>query len=135
MTNKAFEREELKRFRERFDEVMKPLLEEFNVSIRLGGITFNPSYFKGSLMVSRNIEGAEVANPFAGAFVDCAPLHGLKKEALGKTFTTPSGTYKITGYKKSARKYPFIAEDVKTGKSYKFTKFQVRGYIDQSLIA
>jgi len=59
-------------------------------------------------------------------FARSAPLIGLKPEDYGKTFTTYGGkTYRVTGINLRRAKYPVSAEDVNTGKGFKFPAAQV----------
>lgn len=121
-----FDKEELRKFREAFDKVKGQLEKDFDVAIELGRITHNPSSFSGKITVSKNVEGTVVQSPYAGPFMDNLWRHGLKKEDLGRTFTTGSGTYRIMGYNKSAKKYSIIAENVDTGVSFKFSAVTVK---------
>lgn len=59
-------------------------------------------------------------------FVKYADLYGLSKDDFLAEFRSNGTLYRITGFKPRASKYPVLAEDVKTGKTYKFPAEKVK---------
>ena len=49
-----------------------------------------------------------------------APSYGVSADALGKTFESRGETFRLTGLNPNRPKYPFNAERVRDGKSFKF---------------
>ena len=79
------------------------------------------------LLVTETNGDGEVLDSAAKDLDKYAFRHGLGEGLYGREFTNGSDTFRICGYKPKSRKYPFIAENVATGKRYKFMTHTVSG--------
>ena len=117
-------------------EVLKQALEEFgekeNLVVDLGSATFGNSNVTFKLNLNEVSGDGSVLTREAVAFQRAARLYGLQPEDLGRVFRSPSGKrFKITGLNTRAHKYPIQAEEVGTGKRFKFPSHAVVGnFID-----
>lgn len=68
----------------------------------------------------------ETADGVDGAEAEFKRMTPIFKHTFGKTLYVGGKNLKIVGYSAKARKYPFIGEDVDTGKRYKITVEQMR---------
>lgn len=55
-----------------------------------------------------------------------AAMYNLPKDGIGKTFKSGGSEFKICGIEPRKHKYPVIAEEINTGKKYKFSMEQIR---------
>lgn len=118
---KEFNRENLRVLRARMSEALAPVAEEFGLSMELGRMGYQSSNFSVKVEVSTKGENGEVYNKDAEAFGICSKWVGIKAEALGETFNSGDSTYTLTGWKPRSPKYPVLATEVSTGKTFKFT--------------
>tara|TARA_B100000614_G_C14333991_1_gene405956 strand:+ start:240 stop:653 length:414 start_codon:yes stop_codon:yes gene_type:complete len=81
--------------------------------------------------VSATNEDGTVETKEASDFKKLASLYGLSPDDLGREFTTWDGkTFKITGLKRTRRKYPISA--TMNGKSYKFPAEQIKQHLQRT---
>jgi len=121
---KSFDRQTIRLLRERIDSALRPLAQEYGISITAGNASFSAENVRLKLELAvigeNGVESAQVVE-----FRKYAPLLGLKAEDLGKTFLFNGKPYTIVGAKLSSRKYPILAKN-KNGKVYKFQAHDVK---------
>lgn len=104
------------------EEALRPIAEKYGLTLDQKGRTYRrdalPVMFQ--LLVTEKDEDGNALSAMAKDFQNMAPLFGLEPDDLGKEFTRAGKTFRITGLKPRSRKYPVLAENVKTGKTYKF---------------
>lgn len=78
---------------------------------------------EATMLASRKLEvkASTVANEFRWQ----APLLGLREDALGVIFVMRGKAYRVTGLATNRPKYPINAEQVDTGKGFKFPRSTV----------
>lgn len=91
---------------------------EENVSIAFGSISFNSAYYTTSMKVTTLEKNEKVSNVHTAI---CKSL-GFTQNILGMTFEGKNGLYRIYDIKTRNRKYPIIAECLRDGRSFKFSK-------------
>ena len=98
-------------------EAIAAIAAKHGVTASAGTASFDP--YAGSMRVKVEFQ---VAGAAEGNFArDCRALGTtVQAEDLNREFTTLSGqTYRLTGINLRAPKYPFLATEIATGKSYK----------------
>lgn len=73
-----------------------------------------------------NDSTGELQTPESRDYEVYAFSYGLKKEWLGQEFSSGRKRFKVHGLKTRSHKYPVLAQDLATGKIYKFTANQVK---------
>jgi hypothetical protein len=115
----------LKFFRTKFSNAIKDLEEEFGIGITLGGISYDSDGFRSTMQVININEDEKGKDPkviqMERDWKEWCGAYGFKESDLGKQFESNGRTFAITGIKPKSRKYAIIADDVRTGGSYKFT--------------
>lgn len=117
-------KKDLTRLREEIDMHLKPLADQFNLTIKAGGAKFesNGEYCDFKLTLTRQGKPGEIVGKAAADFKSCADALGLKPTDLGREFTDSDQQYRITGAKPGSVKYPILAvrlEHGVDGKTYK----------------
>ena len=103
-------------------EALQAVAEKHGLDISVVSGSFNPTCYKARLSFA--VKGD---NGVPKDFARNAERLGLDPNCYGKTFTTFSGkSFRITGINLRRRKYPVSAEQVSTGKSFKFPVSQVK---------
>lgn len=112
------ERGHVKALRGLMSKALEPLAEVWGVHINVGNANYTDSNvtFKVSVSLKRN---GEILTPEAEEFKLMAPIHGLDPDDLGKNFIWRGEAFTLKGYKRRAKKYPFIGERG-DGKKFKF---------------
>ena len=114
-------RQAIKPIFEDAESALQMVAERYGLTLKRESGSFTATAFTVKFTFQCETEGGIPAD-----FVRLAPLYALTPEDFGKEFTTPSGTYRITGINPRRRKYPISGECVRTGKGYKFTESAVR---------
>lgn len=68
-------------------------------------------------------------------FLKYASVYGLSESDFLAEFDSNGNRFRITGFKPRAVKYPVLAENVRTGKTYKFTAETVKAALARSRAA
>ena len=108
-------------------EVEKELAKfksKYGITVKRGNGKFSSTNFTLKIDLGLMVDG-KVVDKYAEAWKKNAYFYGMNKGWLGKTFVSKGKTFKITGWNKSAHKYPVIAETLK-GKAYKFTSDSIK---------
>ena len=108
---------------ERLVEKLNSLAEELGLSLDFGGVKYNTTNgtFKTSITLT-----CEADNGMPISFEHDAPRVGLEKSDFGKVFNYNGNSYEIVNIKPKNRKYPIIVNQLRNGKTYKFSSFQVK---------
>ena len=121
---KKFDRPTLRKFREDFASAVKSFADKNGVVISLGNIKFSDAQFtaKMEVVLAPNASGMSAQEVIGRKSLDLEGVFfGLTADDYGRTFKNWDGKlYKLTGVKSSRPKYPIVAEQVGTGKTYKF---------------
>jgi hypothetical protein len=120
-----FDRTNLGLLRSDLEAALAGVAKKYGVSLNLGAGRFS------SDNVTFKLEGAViraegVVTKEAAAFKSYAEIWGLEPGDLGKTFVQGRKTFQIVGAKPSSHKYPILAKELGTNKSYKFTVADIR---------
>ena len=113
---------QVKKFRADFEAMLTVLQKDTGMKIDLGNIRFSPDghlTFKGTASVKG--EGNTFVCPYAIALNEQIESYGFSKDIIGKPTKYQGETYKLVGLKTKNRKYPFIAENLDNGKTYKMS--------------
>tara|TARA_B100001250_G_scaffold218220_1_gene187249 strand:+ start:10933 stop:11349 length:417 start_codon:yes stop_codon:yes gene_type:complete len=110
-------------------EALASVAKKHGITLKRKSCTYDP--VKGEVPVAFKFvvqqldEAGSVIDPMEVEFKRLATYFGLEPNDYGREFSTFNGTYRLTGIKTRAKKYPFIAEDVVTGKLFKFGRQQI----------
>ena len=125
--------------REDLNAAFKAVAAKHGVDFTLGTIRFNADTMGVKLTGVRRGAGGTSATTTVSP-----ELVALKKKAylLGatfdetKTYSSPSlGRVRVIGFKAAAKKYPFIVQQVSTGKRYKITSFSAKDIVANGAVA
>ena len=112
-----FSKPSVKALRERLDEsmfgnsVIKPILEELGVNARLGNAKFDDDRVTFQLV----IENKDALREIERDLPDKALWNGLDTTKIGKH---KGKSYSLVGWKRRARKEPWVVQDLATGTEY-----------------
>ena len=115
-------------------EALAPIAEKYGLVLDRKGRTYHhdalPVMFQ--MLVKKTDEDGNVITADGKAFIEQAVFYGLKPEDLGQEFTSRGKKFRITGLKPRSRKYPVLAEEVATGKTYKFPAEAVKAGLSRA---
>lgn len=97
------------------------IAREENVDISFGSCSYNSAKYTTTMSVRTKTITARVVN----ANETLSKSYGFDSNIIGRTFTTPTGTFVIKDIKTRNRTYPVLA-DCSNGKSYKFSVAQIK---------
>lgn len=110
-------KENLKKFRQDFNEFIKDFAEKNNCSIRLGNISFEEHSFTAKLEVESNSVSKEERG--RADFERACSLFGFEKDDYYQIFKDRKGReYRLVGFNLRASKNTIRIKDVKTGDEY-----------------
>ena len=113
------------------DDVRKALsavADKYGIKLERKGYTYSPDHLPMGyrFITVETSEDGEVLDSAAKDLDRYAYRHGLGEGLYGREFTNGVDTFRVCGYKPKSHKYPFIAENVKSGKKYKFAAQTVK---------
>jgi len=107
---------------EECQKALAPIAEKYGLTLDRKGRTYQhdalPVMFQ--LLIKETTEDGTVLTAAGKDFQKYAALYGLKAEDFGREFRHQGETFRISGFKPKSRKYPVLADNVKTGKTFKF---------------
>ena len=113
--------------RNKIEELLKPIEEEFNIKVSLNGGRFSNTMYNPKIELSIiNDEGGIAETKERTDYKRNCVFFDLKEEYLDQSFTVAGTEYLVVGLKPRSRKYPIIAKDTRSNKSYKFGADTVR---------
>jgi hypothetical protein len=131
-----FTRANVRSLMDEVEEVLKPLAEKHGLVLDRKGKSFYrdsvPAMFQ--FLVRVEDEDGNALDSKAQEFKKNATRVGLKADDLGREFQSRGETFKVTGLNLRARKYPVLAENVRTGKVYKFHQDTVKRGFDRVIL-
>jgi hypothetical protein len=107
----------IKSFRTDFAEAVKYLESKYGVKISLGNITYTTTDFTTKLIVQNGATNEDAEKIAFEKDVLYFTNYGLTKNDYNKEFIVQGKKYYLVGFKKRARKKPFVIKDV-TGTKY-----------------
>lgn len=110
----------------RMTTLLKPIEEEFGVSVQTRGGTFDTTYYKPKVEFTVVSAGGTIETPERRDYIALCELYGLKKEYLDKEFLFNGDPYVITGLKPRKKKFPIVAKNINNQKSYCFNESTVK---------
>lgn len=123
-----FDRASVRQILAECEEALRPVAEKYGLTLDRKGKTYYqdalPVMYQ--LLVTKMDEDGNVLSADAKAFQEQAFLYGLEPSDLGREFKSRGDTFRITGLKPRSRKYPVLAKNVKTGKTFKFPAESVK---------
>lgn len=116
-----FDRQTLRAIRTRIEQALEPIATELGIGITMGHGSFSSetATLKLELGVIDAATG-EVSSNEARSWELHAPMVGLPKDGVNKTFTLRGNTYVILGWADRRHKNPIIARDQSSNKRYVF---------------
>lgn len=107
------------------NEALIKVGEVFNMSIKVGNIKYGDSDITLQVKASSISEDGVVQTQERTDFINLAKSMGLEPEWIDKEFTLRGDTYKIIGLKPRSYKFPILAKDLRSGKTYKISTADV----------
>ena len=116
-------------------EALEMVAEEHGLTLVRKYCTYRdnemPVAFK-LLVPERDEQTGATIDPGESEFRRLASRYGLEASHYSRTLSTFRGTYRISGIKPKARKYPILATCTETGRTYKFLAAQVEKAMEES---
>lgn len=125
-TINEFDRSNLDVMRSSINSKLAELESDFNIKIKLGRIGYSDSNFTAKVECNL-VKDGQVIETIAIDFDRYKDAWGLQF-SLGDTFISQGEKYKVLGLKPRNRKYPIIAEDISSGKRYKFSEDTINNF-------
>ncbi|WP_291632259.1 hypothetical protein [Clostridium sp.] len=115
----------LKEFRSDFKTMtMEQIEAKYDVTINLGNISYQPGKsFTSKIEVKQNEVNGESFEQ--NAWKNMCNRIGLEETDFNKVFTSNGNQFKLVEIKTRSSKYQVVAEELISGKRYKFTKTSV----------
>lgn len=116
-------RQTLPEVRTLLEEHLKEFAQMTGLHVEIGNrIAFDPTHTNASIPLTVAVVDAsgDAKTPERVALEQDGGLFGLPANSYGRTFSQGSRTYRLIGLNRRAVRMPLIAEDVATGKRYKF---------------
>jgi len=127
---KEIDRASCKRLRVEMDKVLIPLGKKLGVDISTGNASYSAENASFKVKVATLGADGTVRDEEAEAFKKNAFMFGLKPEMLNTTFKSFAGdTFEIVGLATRSRKYPVLAKNILSGKTFKFPVEQIKQHI------
>jgi len=123
-----FDRDNLRTLRADLDAALKGVADKYGINLALGTGRFDPESVTWKL-TGNVVRNASVKTKEALDFERFAASWGLEKSDLGAEFSQGRKSFVITGAKPSSHKYPILAKEIRTGKTYKFSPVLVKMYL------
>ncbi len=118
---KQIDKQVLRSLRSEINTALEPLAEKYGIKFDAGNATFSEFNATIKLEIATSKDGDFVTKE-GQDFLNYAELLGLSKDMLNKEFTYFGTAYILNGYSPRSSKFPFIAEKVEDGRSYKLPK-------------
>ena len=111
---------------------MKPLQEKYDVTIRLGHISYDDDYFSGKLTVHNGTDPEEIARAEFDRNVWRYEDLGLKEGMYGIVFIGRNHQgYALTGFNPKSKKYPLLIVQISDGAEQRCGKGFLVSFTDQ----
>ena len=134
MTTRAFTDEIFKQFRTDFKLAIAELEKKYDISIKLGNISYKSAEFTSKITAVKND-----VYPFtdeAEHFKVVYAVYGLELDMLDKTFVANGKTLKFVGVDGRKKKFPCICIDINdNNQRYKLSCEQLRNFFNNSVIS
>ena len=127
---KQIDKQVLRSLRSEIKTAKEPLAEKYGIKFDAGNATFSEFNATIKLEIATSKDGDFVTKE-GQDFLNYAELLGLSKDMLNKEFTYFGTAYILNGYSPRSSKFPFIAEKVEDGRSYKLPKDAVMHYFKE----
>ena len=124
---KKIDKETCKTLREELEKVLEPFGKKFGINASTGSGRFSENNFTLKVEMAVVDSNGNVKNKEAESFKLNAFMYGLKPEHLNQTFKSWTGeSFEIIGLATRSSKYPILAKNLETGKTFKFPAEQVK---------
>ena len=110
-------REKILQVQNKIKQAIAQIEKDENVKIDFGTLSFNPQKYSTSMTVSTLEKSERVESVLERT---CRAI-GFTQNVISMTFDFRGDKYEITDIKTKNRKYPVIATETRTKKSYKFS--------------
>ena len=119
------DRNKVKELRVAVNAALELVGKEFGMSIRVGNMRYSDTVINMPVTASMISEDGVVQTPERTDFIALAKFHGLDPAWIDKEFLSRGDTFRICGLKPRSRKYPVLAKNLLTGKTFKFDASEV----------
>jgi hypothetical protein len=113
-------KEKILNIQEKIKKALKKIEEEENVSINFESIRYTKFKYSSKMNVISKEKTKDGETLDKKMNEDISKRYGFTQNIVGMVFISSDKKMKITSFKTRNRKYPIIAEDIDSGKSYKY---------------
>jgi hypothetical protein len=126
-----FNRHLLRQINEEAKELLRPLAEKYGLVLddKRCSYTKEAMPIMVQFIVRKEDADGNALNARASDFQTLAQYYGLAATDLHREFVCQGKTFRITGINRKVHRTPIIAEDVRTGKSYRFDNNTVKALL------
>jgi hypothetical protein len=118
-------KEKILQVQNKIKEAIAQIEKDENVKIDFGTLSFNPQKYSTSMTVSTLEKSERVDSVLERT---CRSI-GFTQNVIGMGFDFRGDKYEITDIKTKNRKYPVIALETRTKRSYKFSVDTIKGLL------
>jgi hypothetical protein len=130
---KKLDKENLPILRSEIDIALQPIADKYGIKLSAGNASFSEFSATFKLEVATAQDGNFITKEGQN-FLNHAKYLGLSEDFLNKEFDWFGSKYILTGYKPRSSKYPFIANKISDGRSYKLPKTAVKAEYFKELV-
>jgi hypothetical protein len=121
MSITSFDRTTMRALGREIEDAVAAVAAKHGISLKYAGGTFDANNFTMKIAGATIAQNGDVITKAHADFEKYAPIFGLAPTDLGRQFRTPAGKeYRISGLKPASSKFPVLATQVGTGKTFKF---------------
>ena len=120
---KNFDKPTLNHLRAQIDNALMTVGSKYGITFSLGGIKYQADSFR--VRLEANLGGPALSQNDIAAqrLVKNGYLYNLNESALGHVITSRGESFQFIGLNTGrAYKYPYLYQNVRTGKTFKFTE-------------
>jgi len=137
MTIKTFDSTSVRVIMDECETALKAIAEKHGLTLDRKGRTYRrdslPVMFQ--FLTEELDANGNAMDSRAKDFIKYASLYGLSEGDFLAEFRSNGETFRICGFKPRARKYPVLAENVRTGKTFKFPAERVKRLLAEAKAA
>jgi len=126
-------RQELVVLREKINDALKPLGQQFGLTLAATNGTYADTWGTFKLEIATTDTAGNKVTKESAEYLDmCKYSDTWNADWLFQIFVVQGVEYKITGWSRRSTKYPLLARNVSTGRGHKFTS-RLRQQIETQL--
>lgn len=124
-----FIKKDFEAFRKDFEQAIEPVAEKYNLTIKLGNISYREDTFSARIECSKTDAG-DLAKK---EFIKYCSMYGLSPDDYMKEFVYGGEKYILTKISIKNPKYPCECKNIENGIFYKFTAEIIKKALERQI--